>query len=157
MDNYIWYICYKFARRLHPKKGWKWIKERYFKPDKTGQSRNKWIWSEPDGETQLLLMEWTPIVRHVLIKHNYTPYNASLKDYFEKRNIKEFERVTIASKQKMAKKQKYKCPFCGRSIADFKEDIEMHHIIPIKEGGKSTYANTQLVHKSCHKIYLYAK
>lgn len=156
MDHYIYQKCYKFLRRSHQNKGWKWIKQRYFKPDMTGQSNSNWILTDPDGDIQLIQMGWTPIVRHVMIKHNYTPYNICYKNYFEKRHIKEFNRVTILSKQKMAKRQKYKCPFCGGSIADFKEYVEIHRIIPIKDGGANTYTNMRLVHVSCHKKYHYA-
>ena len=68
---------------------WKWIKAQYFKPDKTGQSRNKWILTDPDTGNQLKKMAWTPIVRHQQIKYNYSPYDVTLKEYFANRDQRE--------------------------------------------------------------------
>lgn len=82
MDSHIWKIQYKFLRRLHPKKSWNWIKHRYYKPDKTGQSKNNWILTDPITNNQLKRMAWTPIVRHVQIKHDYSPFDTDLKEYF---------------------------------------------------------------------------
>jgi RNA-directed DNA polymerase len=143
IDNHTWQIIYNFLRRLHPKKGWGWIKERYFKPDKTGQSENKWILTDPNVGNQLKKMSWTPIVRHVQIKYNYSPYDIRLKEYFAKRDIKEFDRNNVAYRQKLAKWQKYKCPICGQSITDFKEGLETHHKIPKYKGGSDEYKNLQ--------------
>ncbi|MBC2580742.1 reverse transcriptase [Clostridium sp. DJ247] len=153
MDNYVWTNVYRFLRRLHPKKSWNWIKDRYFKPDKTGQSKNKWILTDPITNNQLKKMAWTPIVRHHQIKHDYSPYNKELKEYFRKRDKKEFDKNNVAYRQKLAKKQDYKCPLCGMSITDFKEGLETHHKIPKIKGGSDEYKNLQLVHISCHIEY----
>jgi RNA-directed DNA polymerase len=72
-----------------------------------------------------------------------------LKDYFNKRDVKAFDRHNVAYRQKLARKQQYKCPLCKQSIADFKEGLETHHKIPKAQGGKSEYSNLQLVHSSC--------
>jgi len=49
-------------------------------------------------------MAWTPISRHVQIKYNYSPFNKELKEYFKKRDIKEFDRNNVAYRQKLTKK-----------------------------------------------------
>jgi RNA-directed DNA polymerase len=153
MDNHIWTVIYTFLRRLHPKKNWGWIKARYFKPDKTGQSKDKWILTDPDKANQLKKMSWTPIVRHTKIKHTYSPYDVLLKDYFVKRDIKEFDRNNVAYRQKLAKRQKYKCPLCGQSVTDFRQGLETHHKIPKHKGGSGEYKNLILCHSSCHTEY----
>ena len=33
-------------------------------------------------------MSWVKIKRHVMIKHDYSPYDATKADYFELRNLK---------------------------------------------------------------------
>jgi RNA-directed DNA polymerase len=153
MDSHIWKVQYKFLRRLHPKKSWQWINKRYFKPDKTGQSNNNWILTDPITNNQLKKVSWIPIKRHVLIKYDYSPFNKNLKDYFEKRDIKEFDRNNVAYRQKLAKKQKYKCSLCSKSIADRVEGLEIHHKIPRIKGGSNEYKNIELVHISCHLEY----
>lgn len=150
MDSYIFGKIVKLLKRLHPTKSWKWKCERYFKPDKTGQSKNKWILTDPDKGVQLYQMGWTSIVRHTLIKMNSTPYNVELKEYFHKRNIKEFNRQNIDIKQKMAKFQNYKCYLCGNSIVDGREGTEIHHKTPKSKGGSNTLKNMVLTHISCH-------
>jgi len=153
MDNYVWKKIYRFLRRSHPKKGWKWIKAQHFKPDKTGQSRNKWILTDPNTGNQLKKMAWTPIVRHQQIKYNYSPYDVTLKGYFAKRDQREFDLNNVAYRQKLAKKQNYVCPMCGMSIVNFKEGLEPHHKHPAIQGGTGAYKNLQLVHNSCHIDY----
>ncbi|WP_222439469.1 group II intron maturase-specific domain-containing protein, partial [Sporosarcina sp. BP05] len=153
MDSHIWKVQYKFLRRLHPKKSWQWIRQRYFKPDKTGQSNNNWILTDPITNNQLKKVSWIPIVRHVQIQYDYSPFNKSLKSYFEKRDIKEFDRNNVAYRQKLAKKQKYKCSLCSKSIADGTEGLEVHHKIPRTKGGSNAYMNLNLVHISCHLEY----
>lgn len=149
-DYHLWKIQSKFLRGLHPKKSWKWIKRRYYKPDKLGQSKNKWILTDPITGNQLKKFSWTPIVRHELIKFNNSPFDKNLKGYFERRNIKQFERNNMALRQKLAKKQNYRCPLCGKSIIDGKEGLERHHKIPKVKGGNDAFRNQQLVHISCH-------
>jgi len=112
MDSIIFGNTCRFLRRLHPKKSWKWISERYFKPDKTGQSKDKWILTDPISGTQLKRMRWTPIVRHRLIQYTNSPYNKNVMEYFRIRDIKEFIRNNVSYRQKLAKKQNYKCPIC---------------------------------------------
>ncbi|WP_176449325.1 HNH endonuclease signature motif containing protein [Lentibacillus sp. CBA3610] len=67
--------------------------------------------------------------------------------------MKEFDRNNVAYRQKLAKKQKYKCSLCSKSIADGTEGLEMHHKIPRVQGGNNEYKNIELVHISCHLEY----
>ena len=151
LDHYIWSKTYKFLRQLHPTKSWRyWITKRYFKKDIYGVSKDKWLLTDPKGKYQIRRMAWTEIKRHELIKYKNSPFNATLKEYYERRDIKEFERNSVEFYQKLAKKQKYKCPFCGMSVIDFKESIERHHKVARAQGGDNTMKNSLLVHTSCH-------
>lgn len=153
IDFYLWGKTKRWLKRIHPRKNWKWIIKRYFRPDKTGQSRDKWILTDPVTGNQLKRMSWTEIKRHVMIKHNATPFDSTLAEYFRERDIKEFVNNNVSSRQKLAKKQNYVCPICERNITDFKEGLEIHHVIPKHHGGGDEYKNLQLVHISCHIDY----
>ena len=153
IDCYLWKKIERWLTRLHPRKNWKWLKERYFKPDKTGQSRSKWILTDPVTGNQLKRMSWTEIKRHEMVKHTSTPFDSTLSEYFRKRDIKEFENNNVFSRQKLAKFQNYVCPICKRSITDFKEGLEIHHVVPKYHGGSDEYKNLKLVHISCHIEY----
>lgn len=85
MDYYIWNKIYKFLRRLHPNKGWKWIKRKYFPEFDDEYHHGKWILTGPNEGNHLIKMNWTKIKRHRMITHNYSPYDKSKTDYFENR------------------------------------------------------------------------
>ncbi|MBQ6448969.1 MAG: group II intron reverse transcriptase/maturase [Bacillus sp. (in: Bacteria)] len=88
MDYYIWNKIYKFLRRLHPNKGWKWIKRKYFQSYNDGYHHSNWILIGPKENNHLTKMSWTPIRRHKMITHNYSPYDKSKTTYFENKRIK---------------------------------------------------------------------
>ncbi|ACA57421.1 group II intron reverse transcriptase/maturase [Clostridium botulinum] len=150
IDHYVWLKIRKYLKVLHPNKPWKWRIKRYFKPDFTGVSKDKWILTDPNNnKNQLIKMNWIPIVRHVLIKYKNSPDDPSLKDYFKVRDEKEFNRHNILSRRKLAKKCKYKCRVCNQSLVG-EESLEINHIVPISIGGKDIYDNLELLHTSCH-------
>lgn len=150
LDNHMFGMVVRFLKRQHPMKSWKWIKARYFKPDRTGQSKDRWILTDPYKGNQLIRMKWTPIERHVQITFKNSPFDKTLSEYYRKRDIKEFKANNIASRQKLAKKQNYQCPFCGHSLCDIEEGLEVHHKTPKALGGTDEYTNLWLVHISCH-------
>jgi RNA-directed DNA polymerase len=103
IDYYIYSKISRFLRRAHPRKSWKWISKTYHKPDITGISRDKYLFTTPDGKYQLIRMAWTPIERHVLVKFKNSPYDKSLKEYYFNRDKREFNNNNIKSRQKLAK------------------------------------------------------
>lgn len=153
IDQYIWNKTVKYLKRCHHNKGIKWIWRKYFGPDKTGQSKSQWILTAPDTKNQLKRMAWIPIVRHPLIKHCATPYNAELKEYFEERHNREFRRNNVGSRQKLANFQKYRCPLCKESIADFTEKLVIQLKTPETAGEKYIYKNMELVHYKCGRYW----
>lgn len=88
VDAHLYKVNRRFLERLHPKKSAKWINKRYYKPDLKGKSKNKWILTDPIEKRQLKRMMQTPIIRHIMIKHTASPYDATLREYFNKRNKK---------------------------------------------------------------------
>ena len=104
IDNYVWNRTVRFLKRLHPKKSWKWVVSQYFKPDKTGQSKNKWILTDPVTGNQLIKMTWTPIKRHAMVHYNFSPFDKNKKAYFDVRDKKEFDRNNVLYRCKLAKR-----------------------------------------------------
>ncbi|MBQ3298642.1 MAG: group II intron reverse transcriptase/maturase [Bacilli bacterium] len=86
MDNYLWNKIYKFLRRMHPNKNWKWIKNRYFiyYRDDYGHESN-WVLSDPKSGKFLMKMSWFKYREYVMIKHDYSPYDRTKIDYFKNR------------------------------------------------------------------------
>ena len=153
VDYHVWRTTFRFLKKLHPKKSADWIWERYYKPDKTGQSRDRWILTDPLEKKQLIKMAWTPIVRHPLIRYKASPYDIRLKEYYEGRDIKEFDRNSIKSRQKMAKRQNYKCPICNTDITNFAEKLTVKEKVPTIYGRTREYKNLELVHTYCNSQF----
>lgn len=53
-------------------------------------------------------------------------------------------------KEKLYKRYKGKCAICQEPLAGL-EKIEIHHIRPVKEGGKNNIRNLQPLHRICHQ------
>jgi RNA-directed DNA polymerase len=79
IDNQIFWLLWKWARRRHPNKGRRWIKERYWKTE----GRRRWVFKDT---LALQRMDDTKITRHLRLKLDENPYID--KDYFAKRRMK---------------------------------------------------------------------
>jgi RNA-directed DNA polymerase len=153
IDHYTWLKTMKHLRSLHPKKSWKWRIKQYFKSDHTGVSKNKWILTDPHNpKNQLTQIAWIPIERHVMVKYKNSPDDPTLKEYFNKRDEKQFNRNNILSRQRIAKTSGYKCRVCKQSLVG-EESLEINHIVPKALDGKDEYSNLELLHTSCHVIH----
>jgi len=77
LDNIIWNMLWRWAKRKHPKKGKKWIARRYWHTEGT---RN-WVFKEKAAT--LVLFADTKIRRHIMVKLDKNPYLD--RDYFLER------------------------------------------------------------------------
>ena len=106
-----------------------------------------WNFETKDG-FRLITHAETPIIRHVTVKPEASPYDGNWT-YWNTRKGTSFDvpkRVAT-----LLKKQKGKCTFCGQYFTP--EDIaEIDHIIPTTLSGKDEYKNLQLLHRHCHDI-----
>ncbi len=143
------YLMYQkleaWANRRHPCKGKKWVANKYW--HRVGNAN--WVFNSiKDGNitAQLLSHSATPIVRHVKVKSNTSPYDGNLI-YWSSRMGKNPEMPTRVAK--LLKAQKGKCPHCGLHFREG-DVMEVDHIIPKSKGGKDEYKNLQLLHRHCH-------
>jgi len=116
-------------------------KDKYWR---TVGNRN-WCFRTEDG-LELNRHSDTPIVRHVKVKGNFTPYNGDWI-YWSKRRGEYPETPTRVSK--LIKQQKGICPHCDLYFTSI-DIVELDHIKPTSLGGKDTYDNLQILHKHCH-------
>jgi RNA-directed DNA polymerase len=69
IDYYNWIRQYKFAKRTHPKKSWKWIKTKYW--GKLCPNWNdKWVFGYTETGNVMYKLSWTPIKRRIMVKGN---------------------------------------------------------------------------------------
>jgi RNA-directed DNA polymerase len=104
-----------------------------------------WCFSTEDG-LELMNHATTPIVRHVKVKGEASPYNGDWI-YWSKRRGKYPETPTRVSS--LINKQKGICCHCGLYFTST-DIVEVDHITPKSLGGKNEYKNLQLLHRHCH-------
>ena len=85
LDNVVWNMLWKWAKRRHPKKGHKWIVRRYWH---TEASRN---WVFKTETTKLVSFADIKIRRHIMVKLDKIPYLD--RDYFLERMDKARKRT----------------------------------------------------------------
>jgi len=91
VDGFIFRMIWKWACQRHPRKGKRWVKQRYF--DRVGQ-RDWWFFADiqtRDGQTvriRLAHAAATPIRRHVKVRCEANPYDPADFEYFKRRGRK---------------------------------------------------------------------
>jgi len=134
-----------WAQRRHPNKTGQWIAKKYWQTI----GGDNWVFATKQaGKSPLRLLKHdeTPIVRHVKIKGNASPYDGNLV-YWSSRMGKNPEvPKNVAT---LLKQQKGKCAHCGLYFTE-ESVLEVDHIIPKSKGGKDEYKNLQLLHRHCH-------
>jgi RNA-directed DNA polymerase len=90
VDHRIWQALWQWCRRRHPKKGTRWIKDKYFRKRGT---RN-WVFAaesktiRPDGKpvmVELVSAAKIKIWRHIKIRGIANPFDPSWASYFKER------------------------------------------------------------------------
>jgi RNA-directed DNA polymerase len=155
VDHAIFETLWRWARRRHPNKGKKWIKEKYFLPSEG----RKWVFSGrvkgKDGEIrtlQLLRAVDTPIVRHTKIQSAAHPYDPEWETYFEQRLDLKMA-ADLKKKRKLLylwKEQNGLCPVCNQRITKL-TGWHSHHIMWRVYGGDDRTENRVLLHPNCHR------
>lgn len=148
LDSWMYAREVRYAKRTHPNQlGW-WRTNRYWGRLNLDR-KDRWVFGDKQTGQYLNKFAWTKIKRHPLIKGRSSPDDPNLREYWKDRN-KAKAKDHSPSYQKIAKKQGYVCPACGESLFN-DEELHIHHITPLKEGGSSKYTNLQLVHLYCHQ------
>jgi RNA-directed DNA polymerase len=90
----------------------------------------------------------TPIVRHVKVKGEASPYDGNLVYWSTRMGQHPEVKPEVA---KLLKRQRGKCAHCGLTFKP--GDLwEIDHIQPQANGGGNGYDNLQLLHKHCHDL-----
>lgn len=141
MDFLLVQKLYRWARRRHPNKSWKWVSRKYWRT----RNNRKWNFDSPDGR-QLYRHSETLIQRHIKVQGDRSPYDGDWV-YWAKRH----GRYPSLSKRvaRLLQKQGGKCASCGLYFK-MEDVIEVDHIIPLSRKGNDVMNNCQLLHRHCH-------
>ena len=82
IDHAIWRMTWSWAKRRHPQKGLKWVKDRYY----ARRDGRDWVFT--DGSVTLFRMATIPIRRHVKVRGDANPYDPQDASYFAERHAR---------------------------------------------------------------------
>ncbi len=151
IDKAIFKLLWQWAKRRHPQKPRRWIKEKYFKSVK---NRN-WVFSgeTTDGrELQLVRAADTAIKRHIKIRGDANPYDPEDECYFDQRLRMKWlmGEKGVGKLRRLWLQQEGICPLCHGKLTD-KAECELHHIVRRVDGGSDNLDNLILLHPNCHQ------
>jgi RNA-directed DNA polymerase len=134
-----------WGQRRHPNKSGEWVANKYWQT----LGGDNWVFAtRQEGKNPLRLLKHieTPIVRHVKVKSNASPYDGNLVYWSTRMGYNPEVPKTVAT---LLKRQKGKCAHCGLYFTN-ESVLEVDHIIPKSQGGKNEFNNIQLIHRHCH-------
>lgn len=150
IDHAIFQALWQWAKRRHPRKPKRWIKERYFRT----VAGNNWVFSgQKEGkEYQLFSASSVPIQRHIKVKGAANPFDPAWEPYFEDRIGKRMK-LSLKGRHQLLylwKSQNGNCPVCQQKITR-DTGWHNHHIVWRTKGGQDQARNRVLLHPTCHR------
>jgi len=157
VSHEIWRCLWRWAKRRHPRKGARWVRQKYFR---TVGSRH-WVFGTETGKIlstgrpDLLMLydiAGTPIRRHRKIKAAANPFDVQWESYFE-------ERLGFAMLDSLKGRvrlirlwldQARSCPVCQQMITK-SSGWRLYHLERTIDGGKDTNRNLVMLHPECHR------
>jgi RNA-directed DNA polymerase len=140
LSHMTWKKLQAWANRRHSNKGKKWTASRYWKLN----DGKGWRFVS-DNEITLFKHSETPIIRHVKIQGQRSPYDGDWV-YWSAR-LGHFPEVKPRV-VKLLKRQRGKCNWCRHYLREG-DLLEIDHINP---KGKDTWSNLQILHRHCHNV-----
>lgn len=177
LDHYLYKLGWRWAIRKHPKKGSKWIMNKYFIHLRLGFINSKWTFAadrresvralipdnpfinenrNPSVPNQLYMLKfrWFPIKDYLVCKMDKLPDNRHDAKYYKELAYKRLRskpfNIFRKTDKEIALSQYGICPICEGDLFDTNEELHLHHILPRNLGGKSTFANLVYLHIACH-------
>lgn len=144
-DAHLYRKLSAWGKRRHSHKSKDWVSKKYW----LSRDGKNWVFavrSGDDGLCRLLSHAQTPIVRHVKVKGQASPFDGNLV-YWSTRMGQHPE--TPKRVANLLKRQKGKCHHCGLVFREG-DLMEVDHKVPKAKGGKDSYNNLQLLHRHCH-------
>jgi len=140
LGAHIYQTWLRWAKRRHPRRPTRWLVDNYI----SHSDKSKWVIGAPGGATVFRPQEVQQLrVSQLRVGTNF--YED--KDYYtsEGKNL-----LVSEYRKKVYTYHGWKCAACGQSLGNGKETIELHHIIPEKDGGDWNLKNIVPLHRVCH-------
>lgn len=144
IDNALFWMLWRWAKRRHPHKGKGWRKARYWHR----KGDRNWVFCTDKSE--LLKLDYTPIIRHSKVRMNANPYLDTA--YFTELKFNRGVKRLSGKFKTVWKNQKGLCHHCGLPM-EVSENKEIFFKIPKSIGGKDDVTNMAYVHEYCNRLY----
>jgi RNA-directed DNA polymerase len=143
LDDHVWRITYKWAKRRHPNKTRRWVVNRYYGVDRG----HGWVLCE--GRLRLPRHNETRVSRFVKVKGKVSPFDPNLRDYWEERRQRRLVREAGRfNRVHLLKQQEGRCAVCR---AVFDADLDQHdntNVVVRRDPATGDNARV-LVHRWC--------
>jgi RNA-directed DNA polymerase len=156
VDYRIFRMVWRWCRRRHRDKNWRWIKTRYFRRE----GHRHWVFTgmltDAKGQgrpIQLMAASQVKIIRYVKIRSGVNPYDPEWELYLEARWGWQLAQ-TLAGRSRIEylwKGQEGRCVVCDQPLRFAEGDCHIHHRIWRSRGGPDTADNLELLHANCHR------
>jgi RNA-directed DNA polymerase len=160
LDHYLWKLTYKWAIFSHANKPTSWVFARYF--GKFNKARNdRWVFGDRNSGAYLHRFAWTNIDRHQIVKHEASPDDPALADYWAWRRRKASLPINHTA-LRLHKDQDGRCAICRATLLPVEDRPQTPHhwetwlattrktIDVIWAPGTSDKAEPRLIHLQCH-------
>ncbi|GGO66263.1 group II intron reverse transcriptase/maturase [Bowmanella pacifica] len=151
VDYRMWTMLWKWCRRRHKNRGYRWIKGKYFK----SMGNRNWVFSGELGKGNFSRLTYTmdtPIKRHIKMKAEANPYLPEFEEYFEQR-LERAWKDSMHGRNKLLTlwlRQRKRCVMCHYLITK-ETGWNIHHIVERVKGGSDKLSNLVLLHPNCHR------
>jgi RNA-directed DNA polymerase len=115
LDDHLWRLLYKWARRRHRNKPRQWVVARYFGAFHPTRD-DKWVFGDRTTGAWLYKYAWTPIVRHVPVTGRYSPDDPALAQYWADRRRKRKPPQLAPAWERALRTQRGYCPLCRQPL-----------------------------------------
>ncbi|HEY3414317.1 MAG TPA: group II intron reverse transcriptase/maturase [Armatimonadota bacterium] len=155
VDTAIFRSLWQWAKKRHPNKGHRWVKEKYFG---TVGGSNWRFFGEQRDEGGTTTIQWlrrassTRITRHLKVKAEANPNDLAFEVYFEERESAQLGDDTLGKRRlwRLWNEQDGLCPVCGQRFTR-KRGWRLHYLVPRVLGGPNRSNNWVLVHPDGHR------
>ena len=154
-NNYIYERLMKWGKRRHSNKTDKWIFNRYWT-----RINKRWTFTvTSDDGTIYTLNHYDLRQKRIGIRISKDTNIFNLKNKNKIRQVIKLKKANLSFvKNEIWKKQKGICPSCNYFLDPKQpEYLDLHHVIPKKDGGSDKFNNLKLLHEHCHYESHYAK
>jgi RNA-directed DNA polymerase len=155
VDNAIFLTLWQWAKRRHPQKSPRWIKQKYFQT----VGGKQWVFfgtrTDKRGRSQtvrLFAAASVPITRHVKVKGAANPYDPAWASYFAARRHRRIANALKGNRMLLAlwQEQDGCCLLCHQEISEL-SGWHKHHLQERSQGGRDEIENCALLHPTCHQ------